>query len=162
LSERPPTGRKQGVLTVMVLMRIWSSPFVLDLGLHIVNDVRRLHLKCDYLAVKGTGLTLHLQRRARQVSKTSAHAHVHPGSRGMRTCSACAGSRWSSHVGHIDRDARAHNCAHVTTMATTVPAKPPRLQQLQLQVKALGRVYNSPTSSGATSGGCARAHPPRT
>jgi hypothetical protein len=38
----------------------------------------------------------------------------------------------------------------------------PKLQRLQSHVKARERVSNSLTSSGDTSGECARAHPPRT
>jgi hypothetical protein len=48
--------------------------------------------------------------------------------------------------------------------APTSPRLPrrngPKLQRLQ--IKARERVSNSSTSSGATSGGCARTHPPRT
>jgi hypothetical protein len=52
--------------------------------------------------LKGTGLTLHLRRRARRVSETFSHARAprrnnYPqprrlGSRGMRTCRACVRS----------------------------------------------------------------------
>jgi hypothetical protein len=38
----------------------------------------------------------------------------------------------------------------------------PRLQRLQSDIKARERVFNSPTGLGATSSGCAHAHPPRT
>jgi hypothetical protein len=52
--------------------------------------------------------------------------------------------------------------AVTTTLTTTTPAKHFRLQRLQSNIEARERVFNSTTCSGATSGGCARAHPPRT
>jgi hypothetical protein len=51
-SEKLPTSRELDVLPVTVLTRVLGPPR-LNLGLHIVNGVRRLHLKRDYLAVKG-------------------------------------------------------------------------------------------------------------
>jgi hypothetical protein len=49
-----------------------------------------------------------------------------------------------------------------TTTATTTPTKRPQATTAITHLKARERVSNSPTSLGATSGGCARAHPPRT
>jgi hypothetical protein len=45
---------------------------VLDLGLDVVNGVRRLHLKGDGLAGEGLHKDLHLQKRTRQQGKCLA------------------------------------------------------------------------------------------
>jgi hypothetical protein len=52
-SEKPPTSREHDVLTgVLSPSHLESGLHAINLGPHIVNSVRRLHLKRDYLAVK--------------------------------------------------------------------------------------------------------------
>jgi hypothetical protein len=82
-----------------------------------------------------------------------------------RTTLICCSSRpphWQHRHSTMARATGPHDCAHVTITAITALTKPPRLQWLQLQIKARERVFNSLTSSGATFGGCACAHPLRT
>jgi hypothetical protein len=67
--------------------------------------------------LKGTCLTLHLQRRARQVSKTSAHAHARPGETTAhnRDASVPAGCG-------LAEPARGHDGAVTSVMSAEMPA----------------------------------------
>jgi hypothetical protein len=78
--------------------------------------------------LKGIGLTLHLRRWARRVSKTFAHALAHPGETTTRNrdTSISAGSRFAeparSHDGAVTLVMSAETPAHMTT--PTSPLQP--------------------------------------
>jgi hypothetical protein len=97
--------------------------------------------------LKGTGLTLHLRHRARRVSKTLAHSRARPGEIATlnRDASTLATCRLAETERGLDGAVilvtstempRTHDHTHVTTTTVTAPTKPPRLQQLQIQIKA--------------------------
>jgi hypothetical protein len=134
---------------------------------------------CPMHSFKGVSAPARLQCRAFRVSETFSHTRA-PREIGTHSHDASIPAEYgnlqhpraiisSDHVRNVGRDAHAHYFAyiyHVTHDSHynhNYPDKViPRLQRLQSHIKAFERVFNSPTGSGATSGGCARVHPPRT
>jgi hypothetical protein len=120
--------------------------------------------------LKKADLTPHLRRWACRVSETFARARARPGETATHNHDASfrgLAESMRSHDGAVTSVTSAEMPAPIT--APTSPRRPklprrnvPKLQRLQLQIKARERVSNSLTSSGATTGGCARTHPPRT
>jgi hypothetical protein len=71
VSERAPVLELLASEDEPLLVR-GDALLVLDLGLDVVNGVRRLHLKGDGLAGEGLHKDLHLQKRTRQQGKCLA------------------------------------------------------------------------------------------
>jgi hypothetical protein len=92
--------------------------------------------------LKGASLTPHLRRQARRVSEAFAHARTRPGettahSRDASVLAECELAESAcGHVRRVSRDARVHNCAHVTTTAMTAPTKCPQVTMATITNKS--------------------------
>jgi hypothetical protein len=127
---------------------------------------------CPTHSFKGANATPRLQHRARRVSETLVHARApakqaptHTTPRSPQNtdlqCLRAVMMEWSR-LYCRPKCPRPLLRSHLPRRPRLPQRSVPKLQQLQSRIKVRERVSKSLTSSGATSGECARAHPLRT